>query len=94
MQLFGLLGYIILFCLYVPYSIGYAIARRLALDGVLVMISRRNQQNVQQAVDKLNEESQGCIIPVATWQDMSDMCLILRLMSQHGIRLCMCVYVC
>ena len=57
MQLFGFLGYVILSCLYVPYSIGYAIARRLALDGASVMISSSKQQNVQQAVDKLNEET-------------------------------------
>ena len=47
----------ILSCFYVPYSIGYAIAKRLALDGALVMISSRKQQHVQQAVDKLKEET-------------------------------------
>ena len=39
------------------YSIGYAIARRLGLDGASVMISSRKQQNVQQAVEKLKEEN-------------------------------------
>ena len=39
------------------YSIGYAIARRLGLDGASVMVSSRRQQNVQQAVEKLKEEN-------------------------------------
>ena len=38
-------------------SIGYAIARRLGLDGASVMISSRKQQNVQQAVEKLKKEN-------------------------------------
>ena len=42
--------------MYILYSIGYAIARRLGLDGASVMISSRRQQNVQQAVEKLKEE--------------------------------------
>ena len=40
-----------------PYSIGYAIARRLGLDGASVMISSRKQENVQQAMEKLKEEN-------------------------------------
>ena len=43
------------YCVY--YSIGYAIARRLGLDGASVMVSSRRQQNVQQAVEKLKEEN-------------------------------------
>ena len=39
------------------YSIGYAIARRLGLDGASVMVSSRRQHNVQQAVEKLKEEN-------------------------------------
>ena len=45
------------FLLVFLYSIGYAIARRLGLDGASVMISSRRQQNVQQAVEKLKEEN-------------------------------------
>lgn len=39
------------------YSIGFAIARRLAQEGAKVMISSRKKSNVQRAVEEL--QSQG-----------------------------------
>ncbi|XP_065911351.1 dehydrogenase/reductase SDR family member 4-like [Dysidea avara] len=38
-------------------GIGFAIARRLGLDGATVMVSSRKQQNVDKAVEKLKEDS-------------------------------------
>ena len=45
---------------FIPYeyfSIGYAIARRLAQDGAKVVISSRKQANVDSAVAKLKSEN-------------------------------------
>ena len=39
-----------------PYRIGYAIARRLAREGAKVMISSRNQDKVDTAVEALKRE--------------------------------------
>ena len=53
-------------------SIGYAIAKRLGLDGASVMVSSRRQQNVQQAVEKLKEENinvAGTVCHVGKGQD-------------------------
>ena len=40
-----------------PCRIGFAIARRLGLDGAAVMVSSRKQHNVDKAVEKLKEDS-------------------------------------
>ena len=39
-----------------PYSIGYAIAQRLARDGAHVMVSSRKEANVRRAVEELRAE--------------------------------------
>lgn len=58
------------------YSIGYAIARRLGLDGASVMVSSRREQNVQQAVKKLKEENinvAGTVCHVGKQQDRTQL---------------------
>ena len=44
-----------MFNIYIP-RIGYAIARRLAQEGAKVMVSSRNQENVDRAVEQLRSE--------------------------------------
>ena len=76
---------IILHTFYFPYSIGYAIARRLGLDGASVMISSRKQENVQQAVEKLKEENinvAGTVCDVSKQKDRA------QLIQEVGIILC------
>ena len=40
----------------IPIRIGFSMAQRLAVDGAHVVVSSRNQDNVDQAVDKLKSE--------------------------------------
>ena len=46
------------------YSIGYAIAKRLGLDGAKVVISSRKQDNVVKAVKSLNQEGIANVLGV------------------------------
>ena len=56
-----------------PISIGYSIAKRLALEGAKVMVSSRKETNVSKAVKSLQEEKgvvvEGVVCHVGNRED-------------------------
>ncbi|XP_065913073.1 dehydrogenase/reductase SDR family member 4-like [Dysidea avara] len=66
-------------------GIGFAIARRLGLDGATVMVSSRKQQNVDKAVEKLKEDNinvAGMVCHVGKEEDRKQ--LIQETMNKFG----------
>ena len=68
-------------------SIGFAIARRLGLDGATVMVSSRKQQNVDKAVEKLKEDNinvAGMVCHVGKEEDRKQLIQEVR-RSDHNV---------